>query len=98
MKAIKTDGYISLTNDNGKPLYCIHRNAVSAMVPDKFNQPVAIESLTRGSMCGDHCPFFEIDNVDAGGHIITISCATNEVTFGVSKISDDDKPKSNLSL
>ncbi len=95
MKANKTDGYINLTNDNGKPLYCIHRNAVSAMVPDKFNQPVAIESLTRGSMCGDHCPFFEIENRigdERDGKIVTISCGHIEITYGIEKITDNDKP------
>ena len=97
MKAFKTDGYIHLTNDNDKPLYCIHRKALATFVPDKLQQPVAIESLTRSSMCGDHCPFFEMNNSMGSGKIITISCSNQEVTFGIKEIIDNDnKPKSNL--
>ena len=95
MKAIKSEGYISLTNEQNKPIYCMRKNAVSALVPDKFNQPVAIESQTRSSMCGDHCPFFEIENRindERDGKIVTISCGHIEITYGIEKITDNDKP------
>lgn len=96
MKAMKSEGYISLTNDQNKPIYCMRKNAVSALVPDKFNQPVAIESQTRSSMCGDHCPFFEIENGIGEGKIVTLSCSHIEITFGIEKIIDNDKPSLTL--
>lgn len=101
MKAIKSGGYIHLVNDEKQPQYCIKRNPVSALVPDKLGQPVAIESQTRASMCGNHCPFFDTgwaNSNNNNGFVVTLKCSSIEIDLGINEIIDQDQQTNKLKL
>ena len=58
-KKLKNQGkYLNLVTFYGEPVYCIHKSAVRAIVPDQLGQPMAIEIPTQSTLCGSHCPFF----------------------------------------
>lgn len=62
-KKLKNQGkYLNLVTFDGEPVYCIHKSAVSAIVPDQLGQPMAIEIPTQSTLCGSHCPFFHYQN------------------------------------
>ena len=63
-KKLKNQGkYLNLVTGDGEPVYCIHKSAVSAIIPDKLGQPMAIEIPTQSTLCGSHCPFFKLENI-----------------------------------
>lgn len=93
MKLQKNDsGYSHLVNENKQPVYCVERTPVQSIIPDKLNQPVAIEIPTTSSLCGDHCPFFEIDTPIGGVPVVVLNCRGG-VNVGLTEFLEPSGPK-----
>lgn len=90
---INQDGYSHLLNDAGQPVYCIKRTPATTIVADKLGQPTALVMPTITSFCGDHCPFFMLEQSDN----TTIVNLCEMHIRGISEtITEDTKPQLKL--
>jgi hypothetical protein len=88
-----TDGYTILLNDAKQPAYCTKRTPATTIVPDKLGQPQALVIPTLTNYCGDHCPFFKVEEEES----TTIVNLCDMHIRGISEIIEDNNlPKLTL--
>ena len=92
---INQDGYSHLLNDAGQPVYCIKRTPATTIVADKLGQPTALVMPTITNYCGDHCPFFQLEDTENNTIKIVNLCEMH--IRGISEtITEDTNPQLKL--